>query len=413
MTSRAVDFFRCERGNALILATAVIPMLVGAGAVGIDVAGWALAKRQLQRSADSAALAGAIALQWPRPAKEAAERDLQLNNQVPFSSTPVIENAPTVGPYKGQMKAVRVQLQTAPRLTFVSYFMPGTTAINAEATAAVVPDPRFCMVALENSMTTPGVTFDGSTAMSLDCGVGANSQASPAIDAQGASSVNATTVAAIGSVPRTANYSSGTEVLSYQPPIVDPYAGLPAASSYATKCTGATALVVDGNKKANVKPGCFAGMTLKVEVNFGPGTYVINDASMVVESGAILTGENVTFILTGSDPTKIGTVTINGGANLSLSPNSSNKELLGILFYQDSRAPSGLNSFSGNSTSKLSGSLYFPKQTVKFTGNSGMNTNCLRIVARTLAFTGNGSVTSNCSGAPGSGLFGERARLVG
>ena len=47
-----------DRGNALIIAGAALPMLVGAAGLATDTIQWALWKRQLQRAADSAALAG-------------------------------------------------------------------------------------------------------------------------------------------------------------------------------------------------------------------------------------------------------------------------------------------------------------------------------------------------------------------
>lgn len=262
MIGRMGTLFRCQRGNALVIVAAVMPMLIGAGAIGMDVTQWALAKRRLQRTADSAALAGAHALQWRLAPKAAAERDLKLNNQVPFSSTPIIESAPTVGDYKGDTLAVRVHLTTAPTLAFVSYLMSGSTEIAAEATAAVVQDPKYCVLALEAS-TVAGVSFEGSSSVGLDCGIGTNSQGSPAISAEGASSITATRVGGVGAVPRVSNYSSGTSILSYQPPLEDPYANLPAASTYATKCTGATALVVEGNKKASARPGCYAGALVR------------------------------------------------------------------------------------------------------------------------------------------------------
>src|SRR5687768_10443723 len=47
-----------KRGNALIIAGASLPMVVGSAGLASDTIQWALWKRQLQRAADSAALAG-------------------------------------------------------------------------------------------------------------------------------------------------------------------------------------------------------------------------------------------------------------------------------------------------------------------------------------------------------------------
>src|SRR4051812_13614594 len=47
-----------RRGNALAIAAAAFPLLVGAAGLAADTIQWTLWKRELQRAADSAALAG-------------------------------------------------------------------------------------------------------------------------------------------------------------------------------------------------------------------------------------------------------------------------------------------------------------------------------------------------------------------
>ena len=48
-----------RRGNALAIACAAMPMIIGCAGLATDTIEWTLWKRQLQRAADSAALAGA------------------------------------------------------------------------------------------------------------------------------------------------------------------------------------------------------------------------------------------------------------------------------------------------------------------------------------------------------------------
>ena len=50
--------WRDRRGNALVIAGAALPMIVGAAGLATDTIQWTLWKRQLQRAADSAAIAG-------------------------------------------------------------------------------------------------------------------------------------------------------------------------------------------------------------------------------------------------------------------------------------------------------------------------------------------------------------------
>ncbi len=47
-----------RRGNALVIGAACLPLIVGAAGLASDTIQWTLWKRQLQRAADSAAIAG-------------------------------------------------------------------------------------------------------------------------------------------------------------------------------------------------------------------------------------------------------------------------------------------------------------------------------------------------------------------
>ena len=50
--------WRDKRGNALVIAAAALPLVLGSVGLASDTIQWSLWKRQLQRTADSAALAG-------------------------------------------------------------------------------------------------------------------------------------------------------------------------------------------------------------------------------------------------------------------------------------------------------------------------------------------------------------------
>lgn len=408
MANSVGTLFGCEKGNTLMVAAAVMPMLVGAGAISIDVTQWALAKRQLQRTADSAALAGARALQWERSAIDAAERDLKLNNKVPLASTPIIENAPTQGNYKDDMQAVRVHLTTAPKLTFISYFMTDSTEISAEATAAVTPDPKYCLLALDKTSAN-AVKFSGNSALKFDCAIGSNSQGNPAIYAEGSSTILASGIGAVGVVPASSNYISPTVVRQYQPPVEDPFADLPPANSFATNCK--PGIVVEANVTAILKPGCYTGMTLKGSVTLRPGTYVINSADLLMESQAVVVGERVTIILTGSTPSNVAKVKVAGGASIVLTPSTSG-QFKQMLMYQDSRAEYGDNYVTGNSSSLVEGAFYFPKQAFHFSGTGSIDARCMRVVALQLRFGGASEVGTNCPNTGASRLYGTQARLV-
>src|SRR5687768_1770358 len=69
-----------KRGNALVICAATLPLMIGSAAVGVDTIQVSVARRQLQRAADSAALAGAYAKAQSMTVDNAVAHDLTLNN---------------------------------------------------------------------------------------------------------------------------------------------------------------------------------------------------------------------------------------------------------------------------------------------------------------------------------------------
>ena len=61
-----ISFFRKlwrdKRGNALIIAAAALPLVIGSAGLASDTIQWALWKRQIQRAADSGAIAGVYSI---------------------------------------------------------------------------------------------------------------------------------------------------------------------------------------------------------------------------------------------------------------------------------------------------------------------------------------------------------------
>ena len=53
------NLLKDRRGNVLAIACAAMPLIIGCAGLATDTIEWTLWKRQLQRAADSAALAGA------------------------------------------------------------------------------------------------------------------------------------------------------------------------------------------------------------------------------------------------------------------------------------------------------------------------------------------------------------------
>ena len=405
-------FVDSRAGGIAMLTALSMPFLIGGTGLASDTIQWTYIKRAMQRQADSGALAGAFALAQQRAVSSTVTADLARNNNVAQTVAPIIENAPTAGAFQGNARAVRVVLATDVSMPFVSIVMGGPIRISAEATSQVVAQGQYCVISLETTDRT-GISMGGSTSVNLGCGMMTNSPAADAITAGGSSTVNATPIAAVGGLPTSNNYATGTQLIPYSVPQFDPLIGLP------------NPLITNSSSNANVgpnqsrtlSPGVYSGMDLKGTVTLNPGVYYIDGGVFSVGAQGVVTGDGVTIILSSrtaaSNPASIATVSMNGGATVKLTAPATGT-YAGVIFYQDRRAlDSSTNTINGNSSSKYQGTLYFPNQEVYFTGNSSMNANCLQIVARRASFSGSSTISNVCPPNSGASSFsGTRVKLV-
>src|SRR5215213_8942247 len=166
MVSLFRKLLRNKRGNALVIAGAALPLVVGAAGMATDTIEWTLWKRQLQRAADSAAIAGVytrLKTDTQDAVEAAVNADLTLNNHVGIalqSSYPQIARPADDGEKK---KQVQVTLQVSQSLPFSSMFISAAPNIRATATAASVPGgDQYCVIGLDPSVAATGVEISGS-----------------------------------------------------------------------------------------------------------------------------------------------------------------------------------------------------------------------------------------------------------
>lgn len=400
-----------EQGNVLILYGLAMPVLVGLAGIGTDTVQWTLMKQQLQRSADSAALNGAYAKAQAADVSANANWDLAKTLDGFTGVGITIENAPTSGSYAGNTRAIRVILTYSKALPFSSMFLSSPPVITVEATASVLNNGDYCVISLEDTNTT-GVTFSGNSTADLGCGVATNSSGTTAVTATGSAVVTASPIAAVGNVPASSNYQTGTALIPYSIPQRDPFASLPdPTSSIPSSCGGA--VTVAPNQSRVINPGCYASINVRGTLVMNAGTYYINGGNFQTNSQSNLTANGVTIILTGTG-TSIGQVDMNGGANVEMSAPTSGT-YKGVLFYKDRDAPSTNNDiFNGGASGSFLGAIYMPSQKVTLNGNSSFTTDCLQIVSRTVEITGNTTITNDCPiGTAADTFVGTQVRLVG
>lgn len=419
-----------ERGNALIIMGASLPLIMGAAGLANDTIQWALWKRELQRAADSAAIAGVYAVVQSANVGDAVNTDLNHNeyfNDVTFDAFDSDwENSPLSGGYTADANAVRVLLSARKGLGFSSMFMTAAPTITATATATIIPTGKYCVVSLESTSAT-GISIGGTANVDLGCGMITNSTSMDAAVAFGSSTVNASPIAAVGGIEASDNWGDDVQLLPFNLAQEDPFADV-AAPSVPNPC----------NSQINVNPsesnangnsgssttysgGCYSNITINGTVTLNPGTYIIDGGDLNIGAQANVTCNGCTFVLTsktaGTNPSSIGNVTINGGAEVNFSaPNSG--DYAGIIIYQDRRAifdgsANTTNLINGNANSSFEGAFYFPSQLTQFTGTAGMDTECMQLVARRVEFVGTAGITNDCpTGGAAQSFQGRSVRLV-
>ncbi len=317
-----------KRGNALLLAGACLPMVIGAAGLASDTIQWALWKRQLQKTADSAAIAAVYANVQSQDIPTAVNYDIDGGNNFVRVGNAVtgkkyaLLNAPVIG-YPGNgpsyENAVSVQVQMQNRLGFTSLFLSNPPVITANATAAAVVTGDYCAQAQINTNAT-GISAGGNTHVDLKCGMITNSTSMDAAVAFGSSTVTASPVAAVGGLDRTDNWATGTTLLPFTLAQKDPYADVPPPAIPST-CENFADNPQDDQTYPEDPPTsdvCFKNFNVKGDLTLQPGTYIIT-GDMNVNSGAKLSCTGCTFIMTNDTPSNTGTVDINGGAQVNLS----------------------------------------------------------------------------------------------
>jgi Putative Flp pilus-assembly TadE/G-like len=404
-----------KRGNTLAIAAACLPLFVGAAGLATDTIQWTLWKRQLQRAADSAAIAGV----YDRSAHSGATtytgttvaHDLTLNLHTYYSlksGFPTVSYPADSGVMTNQV-SVTVAIQQP--LSFSSLFMNTAPTITATSTAASIPaGGDACIEALDKNAGN-AIYFSGNAAVYMpDCDAFSNSANTNSAAAKGSSDVTANTIGGVGGIANSNNFHV-TAYRPYSPPLADPFANVtpdPAQMNCATKT------VVQGGKNvtsyialdentdfSSLATGvnCFTSLSVGSSKSLDltgklSGPIYINGGDAHIQGDFTCTG--CTIILTNKDAASpIGNFDTNASANVNITAPTSGP-FQGIAIYQDRRATdcNNCNKVNGNSASLITGAIYFPSQELQYNGTGTTAATCTMFVAKRITFTGN-SGTSN------------------
>ena len=446
------NLLKDRRGNVLAIACAAMPLIIGCAGLATDTIEWTLWKRQLQRAADSAALAGA----YDRAQASNSEttntptavcNDLSVNLHTWMNLIGTSPCTGTVGSYTTLSyptssafvtNQVQVTLRVQQRLPFSSLFMSTAPVIEARATAGTVSyGGTPCMLALNTTGTA--INNSGNTTVSAPtCIFYSDSASSNSAAAGGSSMITAKAVAGVGGIASSNNWNVQS-YLPYSPSLPDPFAppsttavspdssDMKCAGHYETQGGGPNATttwvdddLTDGTDMASATylgsdglphTGANCWKSLSVGSNRSltvPSTW---NGPLYVNGGNVdlqgaFTCASCAIVLTNKDTSTtatIGTFSSNAQATNNITAPTSGT-YKGIAVYQDRRASGNIDKINGGTGNVVNGVVYFPNDTLWLNGTGNSVSLCAMYVAKNLVFNGNSTIA--ISSAADAACFG-------
>jgi hypothetical protein len=380
---------------------AIVGML-GLAGLGTEGANWYVTKRTMQGAADGsaygAALAGTDSATYTTEAKAIAATYGFVDQT---AGVRVAVNVPPLsGNYTTNSSAIEVVITQPQQRLLSSLYLAANPTIAARAVVlrGLGPD---CVLAL-NGTASADAFVNGTTDVNLiKCGLAVNSNSASALNIVGSAQITADSASIVGGISGNGTLTTVNGTYTGASAVPDPYANVQIPDYQALPCTSLpnNGQTIDASQVSGgiVRFCASLSMAGHETITLENGIFIFDGGSLSVNNST-LNLINATIVLTSSNGSNYGTVSIHGGATINATAPTSGP-MAGIAFYQDRNAPAGTsNDFSGGTTQTIEGAIYFPSQIVNFAGGTQTGSGCLQIVAGEVDFKGNATLESNCTG---------------
>jgi Putative Flp pilus-assembly TadE/G-like len=423
---RAFGALTADSSGAVTVTLALtFTALVGFAALGTEVAEWYSIRRTMQGAADSAAFSAALAkFNGASTAYTSEATSVTATYGFVDGSDGVIvtvNSPPASGSHTADSHAVEVIIARPQPLQLARIFLSAAPTLQTRAVATLNPTGSACIMALDRGNVTD-LTDSGNTTLNLPgCNVYINSPSTSALTLSGQATINANAAYIAGNYTTSGQASLNTTSGTFTGVAAanDPYADVSIPSYSGCDQTNYS---LSGNRSASFAPSSSGVMVFcnglsisgNSSVTLAAGTYIVDRGSFSISGNSSISGTaGVTIILTSSTGSNYATASISGGSNVNLTAPTSGP-LAGMAVYQDRNAPSsGSDSFSGGTNQNITGAVYFPNQSVTFSG--GTTTGgaiCTQLIASTITFNGNAAFKNNCQGTGVRAIAGSFIQLV-
>jgi hypothetical protein len=363
-----------ESGQSLVITALCMTCLLGFVALAADMGVMMRGKRLVQTAADSAAVAGALELNYnPSGVTSAALAAAGQNGYTAASSgvttsggtTVTVNVPPLAGPHAGLGEYVEVIVSQVQPTIFMGLFGRSSQTVLARAVAQNGGASNGCVYAL--SPTGTGMSLQGRFNLSApNCGIIIDSDdLNAALRFIGrAGNISATSVGVVGGVR---GFSGGTQPVSPVVAVSDPLSYLiqqmpdPTKNPLLPTCTTPSGNKLTGTITPGASVVCYNGNVTITNATLNAGTYVF--------TGNVTLGGNVTTNGATLDLNS-GSLQENAGSVLNfVAPTSG--IFNGIAIMAPPTNASTLTFAKGNATGTIEGIIYAPGATLSLQDNGG------------------------------------------
>lgn len=384
-----------QRGATAAIFAISLPVLVGMGALAVDVGLWSVQKRHAQGAADQAAYSAAIA------ALASDDDAATLEAEAVAASMSLVDGQGGVAITTNKLDSFdgnsgefwEVIVEQPQPMWFAALYLGSAPTARARAVAGTASGGSACIIGLDQTVGVNSVSIDQNGDFNSEgCAVYSNANLF-----MGKSEIPGTAYVTGAMGDGSKNYSIG-RLVTGSSPIPDPYQDV-TASPPATPCLNKVPLndVVPGQKKYADGRYC-SGFDVpnNTVVNLDPGVYYIETAMKLGNSVTLQSTGAVTLILaSGAAFDSPNGLTIKFDA-------PSSGPYAGIAIMSLASTPA-IQDFKNNPNFYIKGALYFPNQVLNLKNNGATfdKNKCTQLVARIVEIKNNIDMKDNC---PGSGI---------
>jgi Flp pilus assembly protein TadG len=389
-------FFADQNGGvAPLFALGLVPMIGLAGAA-LDYSRANASRTAMQATLDTTALMVAKeAQQQLVTGDQASSRATTLFNAA--FNRPEVQNLQVTASIDSGSNGTIVTASATALVSTTFMHVLGRSSMNVAARATVVNnnDGLGCVLSL-NPSASGAATAQGSTTVKLNgCSLYDNSSNDTALTVGGSATVQADFVGVVGGVASTSGITATNGIRTRISPVKDPYADVPAPTY-----SGCDEHNYTAKNTVTINPGVYCGgigVNANAVLTLNPGMYIIDGGGLTINGGATVNGSGVTLFFTSSSGRDWASVTINGNANVNLTPMTYGPTR-GIVVFADRNTPQGTTfKFNGGSNQYFAGAVYVPSGAIQMSGGADSSTTCTQVIGDTVTFTGNSNLAIDCS----------------